>query len=296
MPTIPVVSPTGSEGQSLPTSWTWIWNCAHNSEQYQPETDDQYRQSNTNVSIRISSPGNDGAVTQTNIVISTPVSIPAVALPAITVTTPTIVVTTPPVGITIPPILVSASTVMESPPLVAQFGDSAITSGWEILVDEISEVAVANGAGPVSIVLADPLARFAPADAVTFEIGGPPTARRGTPSFASGLLDAYASGITASSGAAGASAPVKAQREPGRAKQASRWSTSPSAPDRNAPISPISGASASAAGVGGSSGGGLPIFLALPFIAALLDLARRVALERATWPSGHRRRVPDTPG
>ena len=33
-----------------------------------------------------------------------------------------------------------------------------------------------------------------------------------------------------------------------------------------------------------------------PFVAVLLDLARRVALERATWPSGHRRRVPDTPG
>ncbi len=43
-------------------------------------------------------------------------------------------------------------------------------------------------------------------------------------------------------------------------------------------------------------GGGLPIFLALPFLAAVLDLARRVALERVTWPSGHRRRPPDTPG
>jgi hypothetical protein len=58
----------------------------------------------------------------------------------------------------------------------------------------------------------------------------------------------------------------------------------------------VSGTSVSAAGTGGSPGGGLPIFLALPFIAAMLDLARRVALERATWPSGHRRRVPDTPG
>ena len=61
-------------------------------------------------------------------------------------------------------------------------------------------------------------------------------------------------------------------------------------------MSPVSGTSVSAAGTGGSPGGGLPIFLALPFIAVMLDLARRVALERATWPSGHRRRVPDTPG
>jgi hypothetical protein len=52
----------------------------------------------------------------------------------------------------------------------------------------------------------------------------------------------------------------------------------------------------SAAGAGGSSGGGIPIFLALPFVAAMLDLARRVALDRATWPSGHGRRVPDRPG
>jgi hypothetical protein len=54
--------------------------------------------------------------------------------------------------------------------------------------------------------------------------------------------------------------------------------------------------SAAAVGGGGSSGGGLPFLLALPFVAALLDLARRVALDRATWPSGHRRRDPDPPG
>jgi hypothetical protein len=58
-----------------------------------------------------------------------------------------------------------------------------------------------------------------------------------------------------------------------------------------------SGVSAAAAGGGGgSSGSGLPVLLILPFVAALLDLARRVALEHATWPSGHRRRVPDRPG
>ena len=64
------------------------------------------------------------------------------------------------------------------------------------------------------------------------------------------------------------------------------------------PVSPtpLSGASAAAASSGGSSGSGLPFLLALPFVAAMLDLARRVAFERATWPSGHRRRVPDKPG
>jgi hypothetical protein len=63
------------------------------------------------------------------------------------------------------------------------------------------------------------------------------------------------------------------------------------------PFGPVSSASAAAVGGAGSSGGsGLPVLLMLPFVAALLDLARRVALEHATWPSGHRRRMPDKPG
>ena len=40
-------------------------------DEYQDETGDQYRHINTNVSIRLSSPGNDGPVTQTNLAIST---------------------------------------------------------------------------------------------------------------------------------------------------------------------------------------------------------------------------------
>ncbi|HET8742697.1 MAG TPA: hypothetical protein VFM41_08750 [Gaiella sp.] len=54
--------------------------------------------------------------------------------------------------------------------------------------------------------------------------------------------------------------------------------------------------SAAAVGGGSSPGGGVPFLLALPFVAVLLDLARRVALDRATWPSGLRRRDPDPPG
>jgi hypothetical protein len=61
-----------------------------------------------------------------------------------------------------------------------------------------------------------------------------------------------------------------------------------------APISSVS--AAAVGGGGGSSGGGIPFLIALPFVAALLDLARRVALDRATWPTGHRRRAPDRPG
>jgi hypothetical protein len=79
-----------------------------------------------------------------------------------------------------------------------------------------------------------------------------------------------------------------------RAKPAPRWRTP--VPTSPAPQSAPIGASAAASTGGASSGGGLPVFLALPFLVALLDLARRVALERAASPSEHRSRMPDTPG
>jgi hypothetical protein len=34
----------------------------------------------------------------------------------------------------------------------------------------------------------------------------------------------------------------------------------------------------------------------VPFLAAMLDLARRVTLDRVSLPSGHRSRVPEDPG
>ena len=70
LPLIPVVSPTASVGESFPRTWTWIWNCGENSDEYHDETTDQYRPSNTNVSIRLSSPGDNGPVTQTTVAIS----------------------------------------------------------------------------------------------------------------------------------------------------------------------------------------------------------------------------------
>ena len=57
-----------------------------------------------------------------------------------------------------------------------------------------------------------------------------------------------------------------------------------------------SGTSVAPAGVGSSSSGGLPLVLALPFLVAVLDMARRLALDRVATPSGHRSRVPDDPG
>ncbi len=64
-------------------NWNWNWNCGGNtnanansgsqsSSQYQPVTS-QYQPINVNISIRIASPGNDGAVTQTNLALAMPV-------------------------------------------------------------------------------------------------------------------------------------------------------------------------------------------------------------------------------
>jgi hypothetical protein len=280
-----VVSPTNSAGESFPKSWTWVWNCDGYSEQYHVETQDQYRPSNVNVSIRLSSPGDNGPVTQTAIAISagaSPVSLPTIALPTVTVTTPAITVTTPSVGIEIPSIVVASPTEV----LTVQPAAGA-PAEWAI------DVALGNESAPAqstSLTAATPtsLART-PRDWIPFG-----AERRGSPSpyAASGTLGA----VTASPGPGDRGAATATQHEPRRAKPAPRWTPTEDDSGSSAPTSPLSGTSASAAGAGGSPGGSLPIFLALPFIAAVLDLARRVALERATWPSGHRQRVPDTPG
>jgi hypothetical protein len=75
---------------------------------------------------------------------------------------------------------------------------------------------------------------------------------------------------------------------------APRWKAP--APGERVPATTPSGASVAPAAGGGSSGGGIPIFLALPFLAAMADLARRVTLDRVALPSGHRSRVPEDPG
>lgn len=69
------------EGDGLPDTWNWnwTWNCDPNQTsdanseqklgtQYQPVIA-QYHPVNVNVSIRVGSPGNDGPVTQTNVVV-----------------------------------------------------------------------------------------------------------------------------------------------------------------------------------------------------------------------------------
>jgi hypothetical protein len=80
----PVQVPT-VEGDDLPETWNWnwSWNCAGNkSGQYQ-SSNAQYHPVNVNVSIRVGSPGDNGPVTQTNVLV-------VVAARPVTVTAQTI--------------------------------------------------------------------------------------------------------------------------------------------------------------------------------------------------------------
>jgi hypothetical protein len=289
---VSAISPAGSGSGSFPSSWTWIWNCGNNSAQYQSETQAGYQQINTNIAIRFASPGNDGPVTQVNV--GAGISIPL----------PTAVHDAP-----FPP-----SPVSLPPPLDTTLGVVSAAVGPVIAAPtpvDTSDITTAPGA-------------FEPSDASTAPVSATPVAapvaQGGGLTSGRGPLDRQAGGsrrfvlppasvgriFTPSPGSADAAwqstspapAASSSERAPARPPE-----VSPTPPPHHLPgkssvrSDSVLSATAAASGVGGSSGsGGLPLLLALPFVAALLDLARRVALEHATWPSGHRRRAPDRPG
>ena len=302
-PAISEISPTGSTAISTPRNWTWIWNCGDNHGQYRGETTAQYQPVNVNVSIRVASPGNDGPVSQSNVAIavgavrggvtvdatgSTPAP-PAVtlsplpALPGLPAV-PWVAAAPEPV----PPDVAIASPVVEVGSLV-DLGLGAVSSpeGLEELLLPIR--GAAGWAAPqlgASSVPSLVIARRARTGAWIVPMPGP--AVGATPG-----AQAYPSLATA--GRLQPTAPETREASgPSRAERAPRWRVA--TPASSTPETAPSGTSASAPAGGAASGGGLPLFLALPFLAALLDLARRVALERVTLPSGHRGRVRDTPG
>ena len=288
----------------MPSSWTWIWNCGGNGSQYQSETPSGYQQINANVAIRISSPGNDGNVTQINLGARASVVVP----------TPTrIVPPIPPRGVSAPSVgsLPSAASV----PSLAQALIAALGPPEDASTRPASDIALVPipQSAPVSTIPPAPTTALAPAAPKPGLLGS--LGATGLPAGA-GLRAAWAEGgtarpyadaaalarETAAAWAADGSQPARPTASlpaasPAESKpvaSAPRWR--PPLPEPAVPA-PLSGVSAAAAtGGGGSSGTGLLFLLALPFVAALLDLARRVALEHATWPPGHRRRPPDRPG
>jgi hypothetical protein len=287
-PDLSVISPVGSTTGSLPKNWTWIWNCGENPVQYQNGTAAQYQPSNVNIAIRISSPGNDGPVSQANVAVAAHVGPLVVATPA----GAAVVVPVPaPLGDiasdAVIPGLTSLPALVAPPEPVWLGGDMSVRSIVQ-LVDEAVDLPYVLppllGTGTFRLVerrllpglrgVAVPvIGRLAPVGAFGEETLSD--------------VDAEARSADEHSTASGVSA-SRATKKP-----APRWR----APlPRPVPAHVTSGASFAPATGGSSSGGGIPVFLALPFLAAMLDLARRVTLDRVSLPSGHRSRVPEDPG
>jgi hypothetical protein len=289
-PDLSVIPTAGSTTGSLPKNWTWIWNCGENPAQYQDATAAQYQPSNVNIAIRISSSGNDGPVSQSNLAVAVHVGLPPVAIPA----GPGVVVPTP----------VSVSDVASDavipgmtslPALVAPLesvwlgGDVSVRSIVEVLDDGVDLPYVLPpllGTGTFQLVeRPGPFPGLRGLDA--------PVIGRLAPVGAFGL-ETLSEVDAGSPSADGRSAVSGASATRAKEKSAPRWRAPLPGP---VPAQVTSGASfAPATGGSSSGGGGIPIFLALPFLAAMLDLARRVTLDRVSLPSGHRSRVPEDPG
>ena len=257
------------------------WNCNGNLTQnnwYHAGNVPQYHPVNVNVSIRIRSPGSDGAVTQTNVALT--ISSLAGTIAASTGGSASPHPASPEVAIESPVSIVrleaTALVLPEPAPqeVAALVEDARLRLGATMSVVVLSPEATTLDPGapfgvPRSGAIADPPV-FAASDGPSRSFENPHVAAstRSHPS---------------------ASRWTKEQRRPARPRLE---------PSRSVVLldAAPAGASAAPAPGGSSGGGGLPVFLLfLPFIVAVLDLAWRVALARA-MPSGYRARLLDDPG
>ena len=300
-PSFSGLSPSGSGGGSMPRNWTWIWNCGENPGQYQGATTGQYQPVNVNVSIRVGSPGNDGPVSQSNIAVAVSAGLGGARSTtsgntAATGSAPAAGVPVGFPGASALPGFVSLPAVLSPVVSVPSLGEAGGLSGL------VAEPALPWMEGFVEVPTASPIlgreqpAPLAPASGFAPRLGVAPRIAWQQPELSRPALGRHGLDAPvlrpAPSGAGSEAREVTPAAK--RAKAAPRWRTK--GPASPAPETAPSGTSAAPSSGGGSSSGGLPIFLALPFLAALLDLARRVAIDRIATPSGHRSRIPDTPG
>ena len=296
VPAISMVSPGGSSSASAPRNWTWIWNCGTNPVQYQGTTVAQYQPSNVNVSIRVASPGNDGPVSQANVAfaVSAGVSVPHGASTSAASDTPG------QVSVTIPVPIVSLPGIPGLPAISAL--PAVLSPVVPSLVEPSTESGVAELVPPELAPLLDGLVHVTPPTVDTGDVSSWASLVPRLPAFRAGsdALSGAPAPATARRGGGGAvQSSSSAERAAGapdakREKSAPKWRRP--APTAPAPAQAPPGTSAAAASGGGSSSGGIPFFLALPFVVAMLDLARRTALERVALPSEHRSRMPENPG
>ena len=244
-----------------------------------------------NIAIRIRSPGRDGPVTQTNVAVT--VAGLAALVGAVGASGPA--------GLRDGPPAVASSVTVESPVTIVHLEATTSTLPEVSALPEAIEEALTIGPesaadipqAPISVVVLPPvrpLTLAAPLGAVL--VGGAPSlARSRGIEWSTGTLAEAAERAPGLGDHPSASRRAKAPHRPSRPK----WSV----PPRSVVLldATPAGASVAPATGGSSSGGGIPVFLlALPFLAAVLDLAWRIALARATWPSGHRARALDDPG
>ena len=314
MDPITAIPPTSSGEDSFPTSWTWIWNCDGNGSQYQPETPSGYQQINTNIAIRISSPGDDGPVTQVNQITNQITQMANQVTSQVTsqVTNGVLGTHGSPTVPGLPPLV---PPVISLPPVTSALVAEAVGT-TESMLGITLPLTAEDGPATTSAppwTAASPLAGQAPVAQAPVSVSTPETAA-GIPAGAGRRAASADDGTTApppvavapglpAPWAPGSSQGNETTRSGGASRPRDAHATDEDsqprwrpAPPHSPPPTPISGVSAAAVGGGSSPGGGVPFLLALPFVAVLLDLARRVALDRATWPSGLRRRDPDPPG
>ena len=180
-------------------------------------------------------------------------------------------------------------------PVAAELGALAlgVSTPADVVADSTSDAAVLASMRP-SGALVGPLAARRGGASAALALRAVPSLGRprdinGSAEALGMYIDGQASSSVARAAGAEGSSGTTTDSHP-----APRWKAP--APGERVPATTPSGASVAPAVGGGSSGGGIPIFLALPFLAAMADLARRVTLDRVALPSGRRSRVPEDPG
>jgi hypothetical protein len=240
----------------------------------------QYRPVNISVSIRISSPGNDGPVAQTNLVrVQASISVQA-AQPVQPLAGPL----DPTIGVAIAvDVAPAGGEVAQQEPVDA---DGESVSDAPVQADIETPTTDLFGPTPLDSPFSRSSGPVSPGgiaiSRLAWGVGRPPSLGWITP-----ISQPRAAGPddTARAGAA-----ETAQHRPRRA-------AAPSAPPTRmwAPVE-LSVAPASASSSGGGNGGGLAVALSLPFVLALLYSSSRRLRTSAGVPSAHITRRPERPG
>jgi hypothetical protein len=312
------------DGELVTWNWTWIWNCDGNTEdvssgtsQYQSatgnDTTGQYHPGNVNISIRISSPGSNGPVSQSNVAVT--VAVPTSSPSDGGGTAVRVDVQVPGVADALPSSASSASL------------DAPMDAVAEVL-DDIDQTISSFGGSPLSedvkALLAIPCCDASMRLSIDWLPGGPcgdagrgarrlPGSVRGE-LWAERCLEAQL-GIApcrclpprppqGTSGAvsrlwagSGATAGASVRDEATRASKMNRARSTLDRPSQRVPPpTGVSGAALGAAPAGSSSGGPLPVSLLIPFAVGFLDLLRRVAVTKVTLPTGLSGGTFDPPG